>query len=298
MDVMAEHPGSSLLVATTPRSGSWLLADHLSQTGAVGTMREYFHINYVATLSDEYGLATNDISREYIAEIRQRSSSDQGVFSAKIHWLQINQLVNALRRIHPMLANSPAPELIEASLPRTRYLYLMRRDKARQAISMFRAMRSEQWWELTGPPASGPARPSQPEPVPDHLAIRWFEEDLRIEDAEWRRYFEVFGITPFTVVYEELAANPETVLRAVFQWLGRPELEVGDSEPRIRRQAGPETDRTLTEYLTLRDALPARPPGWQWSFRRRAFGVPDDNPGPGFRPGGGRPGRADEVSPL
>jgi LPS sulfotransferase NodH len=258
-------------------------------------MREYFHVNYVATLSAEYGLSSREITEEYIAEIRTRWSSEEGAFSAKIHWLQMNQLVTALRRIHSGLAPAPAPQLIEASLPRTRYLFLTRRDKARQAISMFRAMRSDQWWEFSGPPELDGRQPKEPDPAPDFLSIHWFEQHLMAEDAEWRRYFEVFGIAPFVVVYEDLVAAPHDVLRAVFDWLGMSEIDMGDVRPRIRRQADADTERTLAEYLSLRDSLPPIPAGWRWSFRRRGFGSDDET---SSGPPTDRPRPADEVTPL
>ncbi len=263
-------------MATTPRSGSWLLSDYLSQTGAFAPVREYFHVNYVAALSREYGLSTCAITGEYIDEIRRRSTGGGALFGAKIHWLQINQLVDSLRQIHPSLANAPAPELIEASLPAARYIHLTRGDKTRQAISMFRAMRSDQWWELAEPPTVEPAERSGPAPVPDYLAVRWFEDDLRSEDGEWRRYFEVFGIVPFTITYEELATDPYPALEAIFDWLEIPGPNLQGLRPRVRRQADAETERTLADYLTLRDSLPPRPPEWRWSFPRRAFGLPDD----------------------
>lgn len=265
-------------------------------------MREYFHVNYVASLSEELGLASRGITQEYIDEISRRWSGDEGVFSAKIHWLQMNQLVDALRRIHPAIVQAPAPELIEASLPNTRYLFLTRRDKARQAISMFRAMRSDQWWDFSGPPPSDASQPSEasqptePDPVPDFLAIRWFEQHLTAEDAEWRRFFEVFGIAPFVVAYEDLTVDPAGVLRAIFEWLGMSEIEMAESKPRIRRQADTATERTLAEYLTLRDSLPLIPPGWQWSFDRRAFGIHD--PGSIDRSPTGWSPPVDEVTPL
>jgi LPS sulfotransferase NodH len=275
----------ALLIATTPRSGSWLLSDFLARTGQVGVGREYFHVNYVAAMSHERGLATTRITEEYIGEIL-REASDAGVcFATKLHWLQINQLVDALRVIHPELAaaNAMATDLIEASLPGSRYLYLSRRDKARQAISMFRAMRTERWWELddapTGPESTGPEL-TGPEsaPFPDYLAIRWFEDGLRSEEAEWDRYFRVFGIVAHQVVYEDLVAQPQRVLRGVLDWLGLDQVAPPAGPSRLRRQADTETERILAEYLHIRDDLPSRPPGWQWSFQRGGFGFADRQP--------------------
>lgn len=294
---MTGQPPGCLLVATTPRSGSWLLSDYLSQTGGFAPVREYFHVNYVAALSREYGLSTCAITGEYIAEIRRRCTGGGALFGAKIHWLQINQLVDALRQIHPSLANAPAPELIEASLPAARYIHLTRGDKTRQAISMFRAMRSDQWWELAEPPTVDSAGRSRPAPVPDYLAVRWFEDDLRSEDAEWRRYFDLFGIVPFTITYEELATEPYPALEAIFDWLEIPGLNLRGLRPRVRRQADAETERTLAEYLTLRDSLPPRPPEWRWSFRRRAFGLPDDDQTAGV-PADVPPQTASQTTPI
>jgi len=139
---------------------------------------------------------------------------------------------------------------------------------------MFRAMRTEHWWQLE----SQSQETLPPVPVPDHLAIRWFENELRAEDQEWKRYFEVFSITPFTVVYEELIAEPPRVMRNILDWLGLSEVPTPQIKPRLARQSNPASEQDLSEYLTIRDSLPAKPPGWQWSFHRRAFGWPDQPP--------------------
>jgi len=294
---MTKQPPGCLLVATIPRSGSWLLCDYLSQIGTFATVREYFHVNYVAAQSREYGLSTTSITDEYITEIRRRSTSGGAVFGAKIHWLQINQLVAALRQIHPSLADATAPELIEASLPATRYIYLTRRDKPRQAISMFRAMRSDQWWEFAEPSTVESTAPSTPAPVPDYLAVRWFEEDLRNEDAQWQRYFEIFGIVPFTIIYEELVADPYPTLEAIVDWFDVPAGNLYGLQPHVRQQADLETERTLASYLSLRESLPPRPPEWRWSFRRRAFELPDDDQTSG-QPPGSSPQTTNRTTPI
>jgi LPS sulfotransferase NodH len=305
--------GQSLLVATTPRSGSWLLSDYLAQTGVVGPAREYFHVNYVATRSGQCGLPTTGITVDYIDGLLGQAREAGQMFATKLHWLQINQLCTALRRIHPSLARAPAPQLIEASLPGSRYLYLTRRDKPRQAISMLRAMRSERWWQTDSspppredrPPPAPEDRPRSPEDgpppgpemVPDYLSIRWFEDDLRGQDAEWRRYFATFGITVFAVVYEDLVADPRTIVRAILDWLGLPEAGVPELTTTLRRQADAETDRVLRDYLDLREVLPGRPPHWEWSFRRRAFGRPDEQAPPGGPPAIASPSMA-PLSPF
>jgi LPS sulfotransferase NodH len=277
LDSAAPIGGSSssgaLLVCTTPRSGSWLLSDLLERSGKVGMGQEYFHVNYVPALAREYGLGSSAITEEYISEIRRRAEEAGRVFSTKLHWVQINQLVDALREIHPDLAaaNTAAPQLIEASLPGSRYLYLTRDDKARQAISLFRALRTDTWWEHAAEAESEEVGQAVPSPTADYLAIRWLEDFLAGQEAEWRRYFEVFAIEPLTVVYEQLCAEPVRVVRAVLDWLGLEGAAVSPGPSRLRRQADAETETMLVEYKDIRDSLPPCPPNWAWSFQRRTF---------------------------
>jgi LPS sulfotransferase NodH len=268
-------PGA-VLVCTTPRSGSWLLSDLLERTQKIGMAQEYFHVNYVAAVAQQHGLASRAITGEYLGEITRRTQSEGRIFSSKLHWLQINQLVDALRLVHPDLAaaQKTAPELIDASWPGTRYLYLTRRDKARQAISLFRALRSDVWWERADEPGAAVPTEGEPEPIPDYLAIRWLEDDLAWQEAEWRRYFEVFGLEAFKVVYEELCAEPGRIVGAALEWLGVETTATLDGPSRLRRQAGAETETAYAEYMQIRDSLPACPPGWTWSFERRAFVPP------------------------
>jgi LPS sulfotransferase NodH len=265
-------PGA-LLICTTPRSGSWLLSDLLERTGKIAMGQEYFHVNYVPALAREYGLGSLAITEEYISEIRRRAQEDGRLFSSKLHWVQINQLVDALRVVHPDLAaaNTPAPELIEASLPGSRYLFLTREDKARQAISLFRALRTDTWWEHAAEGEPEEQGQAAPELIADYLAIRWLEDVLVEQEAEWRRYFEVFAIEPLTVVYEQLCAEPGRVVRAVLDWLGLQGAVASEGPSRLRRQADAETETMLVEYRDIRGSLPPHPPSWAWSFERRTF---------------------------
>src|SRR5579864_5544546 len=86
-------------------ANSAVLRRHSQATaGRIGMAQEYFHVNYVAALAREYGLASQVITGGYIDEVTRRTRSEGRIFSSKLHRLQINQLVDALRVIHPDLA--------------------------------------------------------------------------------------------------------------------------------------------------------------------------------------------------
>jgi trehalose 2-sulfotransferase len=263
----------SLVIAATPRSGSTLLCDLLESTEVAGRPREYFHVNFVPTMSKQLGLDPEGITSMYIEGILEQTSTDNGIFSTKLHWLQINQLADALRDIYGVDEGTMAGSLIERALPSPRYVYLRREDKGRQAVSYFRAMRSDRWSETTSGPDSGGLQPAAHVPLqPDYLQIRWWEDHIREEEGDWMKFFSTFAITPMVVTYEDLVADSRREIARVLTFVG-----VHDSRPvetvktTLRRQADDETELVLVGYRQVRDLLPSIPSGWVWSWGNRAF---------------------------
>ncbi len=263
----------TLVIAATPRSGSTLFGDLLESTGVAGRPREYFHVNFVAPISKELGLEPGGITPHYIEALLDQTSTDNGVFSTKLHWLQINQLADALRSIYEGDDGPMAGSLIERALPSPSYVYLKRNDKDRQAVSYFRAMRSDRWWEMTGGHNSDDHQLGvEPLVQPDYLQIRWWEDHLHQEETAWMRFFSTFAITPLVVTYEDLVTDPRREIAGVLSFVG-----VDDASPaekiktRFRKQADDESEWVLAAYRQLRDQLPSVPPGWAWSWPKRAF---------------------------
>ena len=263
----------SLVIAATPRSGSTLLSDLLESTGVAGRPREYFHVNLVPTISEELGLEPEGITPSYIKALLEQTSTENGIFSTKLHWLQINQLADALRGIYGADEGTMGGSLIERALPSPNYVYLRRDDKDRQAVSFFRAMRTERWWDFSAGPGSDVPRLDSEAPLqPDYLQIRWWEDHLRQEEGEWMRFFSTFAITPMVVTYEDLVADPRQEVTRVLSFLSL--NDAGHAEKirtRLRKQADDETEWVLAGYRQLRDLLPRIPSGWMWSFPNRAF---------------------------
>jgi|HubBroStandDraft_1064217.scaffolds.fasta_scaffold136843_2 LPS sulfotransferase NodH len=263
----------SLVIAATPRSGSYLLSDLLRSTGVVGNPREYFHVNFVDPISTEMGLEPAGITRFYIDSLLEKTVTKNGIFSTKLHWLQINQLADALRHIYEPDDGVLGGSLLERAFPDLHYLYLRRLDKARQATSYFRAMRSEEWWEIEGGTPKDADASSDPALLqPDYLSIRWLEDQLLQEEEFWKQFFTTFAINPLVLNYEDLVANPTSEISRVLSWLGIEELEAVDGiGTQFRKQSTGETERVLAAYHQIRAALPAMPSDWTWSFSLRTF---------------------------
>lgn len=241
----------SLILATTPRSGSWLLADFVSRAPGVTPCREYFHPGFVAATCRQMGLPPV-LGREYVDALVDGPE----VLAAKLHWLQLAFLVRGLRELDPDAGPTDAA-LIARQLPGPRYVQLVRADKARQAISLWRALRTDQWWLTKG--AGTPAPPLSP----DLLAIRWLEDDLVAQEEGWTAWFRDNDIEPLVVTYESLVEDPAGAAAESLALVGIG-MPVDPQPPRTHRQADGFTEEVLASYLVVRDELPALPDGWAW----------------------------------
>src|ERR1039458_2652635 len=81
-------PTLSSLIVTTPRSGSWLLSSGLYDTGLAGKPEEYFRPDVIPEWAAEWGISQRGPYREFVRHALNYGMSDNGVFGAKLHWVQ------------------------------------------------------------------------------------------------------------------------------------------------------------------------------------------------------------------
>jgi trehalose 2-sulfotransferase len=266
------RPTDSYLICATPRSGSTLLCDLLAGTGVAGRPEEYFQqlpatgrarhprdylcavwdaelagilgpspVDAQPTQLEELGVATFG---EYLHALLERTTTPNGVFGAKVMWGYLDGLLSGLRRAGLGDGAASAPELLSAAFPRLRYVHGTRRDTARQAVSLWRALQT--WtWRHDGA-ADGR---SGHEPVFHAGAIAALERSIEADDAAWERFFATHGLERASVVYEELAADPTGVLTATLEALELPvPTSVRELRPRLLRQADERSEDWLERY--------------------------------------------------
>lgn len=163
-----DPPRRSCLIATSPRTGSWLLSDLLSKTDLVGRPDEYFRLDFAKEIARDLELDTKGLSRAYLEGIVAGTATADGVFSAKIHPHHFDRLLKALRAAERDGKKAAGDGDDEAAMvarwfPDPRYVYLKRRDHRRQAISYWRALQSGVWWSF----APGPGRRRVPRGAPE-----------------------------------------------------------------------------------------------------------------------------------
>lgn len=234
----------TVLICTTPRSGSTLLCRYLAGTGCAGMPQEYFLEAALPGLYAKRGVADFP---SYFAALLSGEVTPNGVFSAKLMGAP-DVFAGTLARLRelPGLADPQRTpgELLAAAFPDVRYVWLTRRDRLRQAISLQRAIDSGVW-QSTQPGAAAGAPPADLDlaRIDDRIT------DLVAWDAAWEETFAEAGVRPATIVYEDLVRSPGAGVRALLAAL---EIELPPDwkpgPPERSRLADDTSERWLEAY--------------------------------------------------
>lgn len=213
----------SLLLCTSPRSGSTLMCDLLAGTGVLGSPATVFAAKYMSEYAQEYGLPEavqadpQGHFPAYLEGVIQAGSSSNGRFSTRVQGWAFPELQQWLGELHPEQTRDA--ERFKAAFGPSLYLHLTRRDKLAQAISYTMAEFKGIWHRH----ADGSIREGEiidTAPPYDAMRIRSNLDALSAQDDTWRAWFEAEGITPLTVTYEDLAENPRAALARVLTACG------------------------------------------------------------------------------
>jgi LPS sulfotransferase NodH len=252
-------PAVSYAICTNPRSGSWLLSEGLGSTTVAGNPREWFHHSEEAKLRDRWreefpGGLNYEI---YLEKVLDFAATPNKIFGVKLHYYQFMELPAKMAEVE-RFRGLTTPALLSAMFPNLHYVWLTRRDKARQALSYYRATKTAEWWQIADR-TDGPA----PAPELDLPTVAKREAELVENDAQWRRYFRANAIEPYVVTYEELAADYEGTIVRLLSWLGVPDAQAVEIPPtRLKKQSDEVTESWLPAYLRYRSGsrdAPERP---------------------------------------
>lgn len=256
-------PKRSYLVCATPRSGSTLLCEALARTGVAGHPAEYFEAlvrsglrraprEYFDELPDPSigGLLADEPADagpplpagsydDYFRQVLDRGTTSNGVFAAKLMWGYLDDTLARLRGLPGVDGDRPT-DVLGASFGRPLYVAVARRDKLRQAISLWRAVQSSSWRADEG--GGGP------EPVFSGRAIAHLRDQLATQEGAWSGFFARAAITPLTLIYEDYANDLEGAVREVLAHVGVEAPADLDVAVPLRRQADALTDDWVERF--------------------------------------------------
>ena len=172
------RPRISYLVCATPRSGSTLVCQALKETGVAGRPRSTSRRCATAaaraarrstssastttrssTTSASAGSADEPPPRSplwsrtaydrYLEWAIEAGTTPNGVFGAKLMWGYFGDFVSLLRNI-PAYRDLPLAELLPAVFPDLTFVRVVRANKVRQAVSLWKAVQTATWREDRG----------------------------------------------------------------------------------------------------------------------------------------------------
>jgi trehalose 2-sulfotransferase len=263
-------PSRSYLVCATQRSGSTLLCELLKDTGVAGRPEEYFEAmagsgapphpgEYLRDLPRTGAGIRDDPSppqapehsslqglssyREHLARTFRLGTTPNGVFGSKLMWSQIAEL-HALAGELSEYAGLEPFALLERLFAGPRYIRMSRRDKVRQAVSMWRALQTRAW--------RGEHGPSDDRPVELHYryeGIHHLVSTLEAEDRAWDHFLAANDAPALSVVYEDhLEADRDGTVRVVLDYIGVAPPSGWSSVEPIKRQADALSDEWVAAY--------------------------------------------------
>jgi trehalose 2-sulfotransferase len=300
-------PERAFLVCATPRSGSTLVCQALTRTGVAGRPQEYFEAlrhSGRPRRPEEYFLGIDDPSildqlgeRGVADEPRPRSplwsrtaydrylewaietgTTPNGVFSAKLMWGYFGDFISLLRNV-PRYRDLPLADLLPAVFGDLTYVRVVRANKIRQAVSLWKAVQTATWreeearrerplddWDEASdsPPYKSFLEDHRPQLRFHYRAIEHLLERILFEEASWDAFFEHCGVRPALVLYENFAADSHASTLSVLERLGLPAPADVSVEPRMKRQSDGINDDWVRRFSELRlgtgfDLVPAVP---------------------------------------
>jgi LPS sulfotransferase NodH len=212
---MARRIGDGLTVYAvifSVRCGSTLLCEDLTTAG-LGWPCEFFQHSHGFPQGEFLGYTAVDLC-DYLKKIT--NDAPNRLFGFKVNWYQAYTLQTALRQVY----GTETDLLLSSLFPGLRVIYAVRRDKVLQAISAWRAERTNVWHRRVDETAETGGG-TKNLPAYDFEYIRLKFNQILAEEWIWEQQFAYLGVEPLTIVYEEYIQNRVAGVRRVAESLQR-----------------------------------------------------------------------------
>ena len=242
----------SYIICATPRSGSTLLCDLLSDTNIAGRPDSFFHRESFEWWADYLGVECSDWSlphdfdRKYLKAIEKYGRAATPVFGMRLMWKSLNDLSNQLDCFYPGLQNDLAR--FQKAFGVSRFIHLTRDDKIAQAISHFRAEQSGLWHRAADGSERERLKPGS-KPEYDFKGLKVWVDYSQQHDEAWNNWFEQQNIDPLVISYEMLSANPQAVVGELLGYLGLDITVAANVNPRTSILANDESREWKQRYI-------------------------------------------------
>ncbi len=198
-------------ICATPRTGTDLLCEALVKTGVAGRPDEYFGHMHVARWKAEWNI---DLTKDYVERVKTEARTENGVWGVKVMMQYFDDLCGLLSEVRPG-ERVDRFAIIERTFGEMNYVWMTRRDKVDQAISLHKAYQNFVW---TVDREAG--LPDESKLVFDSGEIDRILSEIVKNEADWKAYFQSVGKQPHVIVYEDFIENYHTVVNDTLRHLG------------------------------------------------------------------------------
>lgn len=184
-----------IMFAITARSGSTVITDAIGNMGFAKEVNEIF--NQRGPVENLYGRYGGCDLSEYINHIYENTMlTDTLIF--KTDFRDFKSIINKFD--------------VDFLFPELTVVYIERRDKVMQAVSLYKAVISKHWHQKKGEMDS----PKNLEHKLDVSKVISHLNRIEIECDEWKEFFMRSGIEPINIYYEEFDKD-NSVLNALYE---------------------------------------------------------------------------------
>ncbi len=230
-----------IILCSTPRSGSTLLAEAMAATRLLGSPDEFFNHDQNNKGDSDRTIMEQTWTRvgatgflDYCDRLHDRFGSENGVHSVKMHFIQFKGALDQ--------------GYFRRDVPRS-YVWIRRVDKAAQAASLAIAIKTQKWNSRMATSIDGDIE------IPDELLARCYRS-LVFDDLRWDAHFRIFGIAPLDLTYDAIVADLPGCLRRIAAGAGvdLPESALTGVQDRISstKQSSALNDRLIERLSKAR----------------------------------------------
>jgi LPS sulfotransferase NodH len=178
--------------------------------------------------------------REHLRRTFTWGTTDNGVFGSKLMWNQVRELQTLTSAVPEYRGLEPI-ELLTRLFDDPAYVFVTRRDKVRQAVSLWKALQTRSWR------ASGGCLPT--ELHYRYAGIKHLVDLFEANDEAWRAFFAAHRIDPLVISYEDhLERDPDAAVRSVLALIGVPAPAGGEALAPMKRQADELSEQWVAAY--------------------------------------------------
>ena len=224
-----DTPRVTYIIASTMRTGSYLLCEGLEATGRAGHPREIFCPERRENYAGQWQLPRDIGFDDYLRAAFQKGSTENGVFGTKIHAHHVEPLASERQVI------GEPWQVLRQLFPAAKYIHLRRRNRRAQAISWYRAEVTNQWWRI---PGVEDWDLTGREPEINAAEIRRREIELGRQQEAWDNFFAAQSVEVLVMDYETLAADYRGEVARALAFIGEDAARAKTlPEPRLVRQS-------------------------------------------------------------